>query len=58
MVLSRLGLHQEELKEWNECLLMLGESDVDEHGNVHMEDQDSEFSGKDGEDREINVNLH
>jgi hypothetical protein len=37
---------------------MLGESDVDEHGNVHMEDQYSDFSEKDGEDREINVSQH
>lgn len=45
----------EEVKEWNECLLMLGESDVDEQGNVHMEDQDAEFLEKDAEDREINI---
>lgn len=46
----------EEVKEWDECLVMLGDGDVDEQGNVHMsDDQDAEFLEKDGEDREINV---
>ncbi|KAF6158942.1 hypothetical protein GIB67_023925 [Kingdonia uniflora] len=46
----------EELKEWDQCLLMLGEAKIDEHGNIlnlkncHVMDLD-----KDGEDHEINI---
>ncbi|KAF6160032.1 hypothetical protein GIB67_033116 [Kingdonia uniflora] len=45
-----------ELKEWDQCLLMLGEAKIDEHGNIlnlkdcHVMDLD-----KDGEDHEINI---
>ncbi|KAG0597202.1 hypothetical protein M758_UG320200 [Ceratodon purpureus] len=46
----------EEVKEWDECLLMLGESEVDEEGNVLMlDDQDTELLDKDAEEREINI---
>ena len=49
---------QEEVKEWDECLLMLGESEVDEEGNVLMlDDQDTELLDKDAEEREINVSI-
>ncbi|KAJ8755562.1 hypothetical protein K2173_022141 [Erythroxylum novogranatense] len=46
----------EELKEWDECLSMLGESKVDEHGNVYdTKDYNDMYLDKDGEDREINI---
>eukprot|EP00249_Psilotum_nudum_P014975 c25100_g1_i1 orf=111-1745(+) len=46
----------EEVKEWDECLAMLGDFDVDEHGNVQMaEDQDAEYLEKDTDEREINI---
>lgn len=49
---------QEEVKEWDECLLMLGDSEVDEEGNVLMiDDQDTELLDKDAEEREINVSI-
>ena len=47
---------QEELKEWDQCLLMLGEAKVDEHGNISdTKDCNVMYMDKDGEDREINV---
>ncbi|KAL6961883.1 Cell division cycle protein 16, partial [Sarracenia purpurea var. burkii] len=47
----------EELKEWDQCLLMLGDAKVDEHGNANiMKDCSVMYLDKDGEDREINVN--
>ncbi|KAG5522695.1 hypothetical protein RHGRI_034737 [Rhododendron griersonianum] len=47
---------QEELKEWDQCLLMLGDAKVDEHGNVNItKDCSVMYLDKDGEDREINV---
>ncbi|XAR68265.1 hypothetical protein NMG60_11003338 [Bertholletia excelsa] len=46
----------EELKEWDQCLLMLGDAKVDEHGNVSdMKDCNVMYLDKDGEDREINI---
>ncbi|XP_052179246.1 anaphase-promoting complex subunit 6 [Diospyros lotus] len=46
----------EELKEWDQCLLMLGDAKVDEHGNVHdTKDSNVVYLDKDGEDREINI---
>lgn len=48
--------YQEELKEWDQCLSMLGEARVDEYGNVYDPKDDSlMYLQKDGEDREINV---
>lgn len=47
---------QEELKEWDQCLLMLGDEKFDEHGNVYdAKDNSAMYLDKDGEDREINV---
>lgn len=49
---------QEELKEWDQCLLMLGDAKVDEHGNITDTNYyNSMYLDKDGEDREINVSL-
>ncbi|KAJ7948759.1 anaphase-promoting complex subunit 6 [Quillaja saponaria] len=46
----------EELKEWDQCLLMLGDAKVDEHGNVYdTKDSNVMYLDKDGEDREINI---
>ncbi|KDP30666.1 hypothetical protein JCGZ_16222 [Jatropha curcas] len=46
----------EELKEWDQCLLMLGDAKVDEHGNVYdTKDCNVMYLDKDGEDREINI---
>ncbi|KAL6543324.1 Cell division cycle protein 16 [Orobanche hederae] len=46
----------EELKEWDQCLLMLGDAKVDEHGNItDTNDYNSMYLDKDGEDREINI---
>ncbi|KAH9554615.1 hypothetical protein CY35_08G072400 [Sphagnum magellanicum] len=46
----------EEVKEWDECLAMLGDGEVDEEGNVQMtDDQDTEFLDRDVEEREINI---
>ncbi|KAK9085697.1 hypothetical protein Sjap_026108 [Stephania japonica] len=46
----------EELKEWDQCLLMLGEAKVDEHGNVlDSKDCNAIYMDKDGEDCEINI---
>ncbi|CAL1408150.1 unnamed protein product [Linum trigynum] len=46
----------EELKEWDQCLLMLGGAKVDEDGNVYdMKDPSAMYLDKDGEDREINI---
>ncbi|XP_058100856.1 anaphase-promoting complex subunit 6 isoform X2 [Magnolia sinica] len=46
----------EELKEWHQCLSMLGEAKVDEHGNVHaLDDCNVMYLDKEGEDREINI---
>ncbi|THG05039.1 hypothetical protein TEA_027711 [Camellia sinensis var. sinensis] len=48
----------EELKEWDQCLLMLGDAKVDEHGNVNItKDGNVMYLDKDGEDHEINVNF-
>ncbi|XP_024922451.2 anaphase-promoting complex subunit 6 isoform X1 [Ziziphus jujuba] len=48
----------EELKEWDQCLLMLGDAKVDEHGNVSdTKDSNVMYLDKDGEDREINASL-
>ena len=49
---------QEELKEWDQCLLMLGDAKVDEHGNItDTRDLNIMYLDKDGEDREINVSC-
>lgn len=49
-------IHQEELKEWDQCLAMLGDAKVDEHGNVlDNKDYSGMYLDKDCEDREINV---
>ncbi|XP_020593045.1 anaphase-promoting complex subunit 6 [Phalaenopsis equestris] len=46
----------EELKEWHQCLTMLGDAKVDEHGNVNCpKDCSPMYLDKDGEDREINI---
>ncbi|XP_057958484.1 anaphase-promoting complex subunit 6 isoform X2 [Malania oleifera] len=46
----------EELKEWDQCLLMLGDAKVDEHGNVNdTKDSNVMYLDKDGEDREISI---
>ncbi|ESQ27246.1 hypothetical protein EUTSA_v10018370mg [Eutrema salsugineum] len=46
----------EELKEWDQCLLMLGDAKVDEDGNVYdAKDGNVIYFDKDGEDREINI---
>ncbi|XWS10892.1 hypothetical protein CRYUN_Cryun38cG0037200 [Craigia yunnanensis] len=46
----------EELKEWDQCLSMLGDEKFDEHGNVSdTKDNSAMYLDKDGEDREINI---
>lgn len=46
----------EELKEWDQCLQMLGDEKLDEHGNVYdIKDNSAMYLDKDGEDREINI---
>ncbi|CAL1392706.1 unnamed protein product [Linum trigynum] len=46
----------EELKEWDQCLLMLGSAKVDEDGNVYdMKGPSAMYFNKDGEDREISA---
>ncbi|KAL3503103.1 hypothetical protein ACH5RR_037552 [Cinchona calisaya] len=46
----------EELKEWDQCLLMLGDAKVDENGNItDTRDCNIMYLDKDGEDREINI---
>lgn len=46
----------EELKEWEQCLSMLGDAKVDEDGNVYdTKDSNVMYLDKDGEDREINI---
>ncbi|KAI3838973.1 hypothetical protein MKX03_031071 [Papaver bracteatum] len=46
----------EELKEWDQCLLMLGDAKVDEQGNVlDVKDFNVMYLDKEGEDREINI---
>ncbi|XP_031406421.1 anaphase-promoting complex subunit 6 isoform X2 [Punica granatum] len=46
----------EELKEWDQCLQMLGDAKVDEHGNVYdSKDVNVMYPDEDGEDREINI---
>lgn len=46
------------MKEWHQCLSMLGDAKVDEHGNVDdLKDCNIMYLDKDGEDREINVNC-
>ncbi|OIW08211.1 hypothetical protein TanjilG_15172 [Lupinus angustifolius] len=46
----------EELKEWDQCLSMLGEAKVDDNGNVSdTKDSNVMYLDKDSEDREINI---
>ncbi|URE36291.1 Tetratricopeptide repeat [Musa troglodytarum] len=46
----------EELKEWHQCLAMLGDAKVDEHGNVlSQNDGTAMYLDKDTEDHEINI---
>ncbi|XP_074311173.1 anaphase-promoting complex subunit 6 [Silene latifolia] len=46
----------EELKEWDQCLQLLGDAKVDEHGHVNdSKDGNAMYLDKDGEDREINI---
>ncbi|EPS72438.1 hypothetical protein M569_02320, partial [Genlisea aurea] len=46
----------EELKEWDKCLLMLGDAKVDEDGNItDAKDCSSLYLDKDSEEREINI---
>ncbi|KAJ6845057.1 anaphase-promoting complex subunit 6 [Iris pallida] len=46
----------EELKEWHQCLTMLGDAKVDDNGNVHdQKDCTAMHLDKDGEDHEINI---
>ena len=52
---SEVELH-EELKEWDQCLLMPGDEKFDEHGNVYgIKDNSAMYLDKDGEDHEINT---
>lgn len=56
--LTSIAYDQEELKEWDQCLLMLGDAKVDEHGNItYTRDCNIMYLDKDGEDREINVST-
>lgn len=49
---------KEELKEWHQCLTMLGDAKVDEHGNVNSpKDCSPMYLDKDGVDHEINVRF-
>lgn len=44
------------MKEWDQCLSMLGEAKVDDDGNISdTKDSNVMYLDKDGEDREINV---
>ncbi|KAK2985477.1 hypothetical protein RJ640_004328 [Escallonia rubra] len=46
----------EELKEWDQCLLMLGDAKVDEHGNVSdTKACNTMYLAKEGEDRDMNI---
>lgn len=46
------------MKEWDQCLLMLGDAKVDEDGIVYdAKDGNVIDFDKDGEDREINVSV-
>ncbi|BFG29017.1 hypothetical protein CerSpe_152910 [Prunus speciosa] len=46
----------EELKEWDQCILMLDDAKVDEHGNLNdTRDSNIMYLDKDGEDHEINI---
>ncbi|XP_023516531.1 anaphase-promoting complex subunit 6-like isoform X1 [Cucurbita pepo subsp. pepo] len=46
----------EELKEWDQCLAMLGDAKVNEHGYVlDNKDHSGMYLDKDCEDREINI---
>ena len=46
------------MKEWDQCLLMLGDAKVDEHGDVYdTKDCNVMYLDKDSEDREINVSF-
>ncbi|KAM0835883.1 hypothetical protein ACQ4PT_062656 [Festuca glaucescens] len=46
----------EELKEWHQCLMMLGDAKVDEHGNLLDQDGGSDiYFDKDAENHEINI---
>ncbi|CAL8150783.1 unnamed protein product [Prunus armeniaca] len=46
----------EELKEWDQCILMLDDAKVDEHGNLNdTKDSNIMYLDKDGEDHEINI---
>ncbi|KAK1321426.1 Anaphase-promoting complex subunit 6 [Acorus calamus] len=46
----------EELKEWHQCLVMLGDAKVDEAGNVDgLKGCEAMYLDKDGEDHEINI---
>ncbi|KAK3026495.1 hypothetical protein RJ639_041792, partial [Escallonia herrerae] len=46
----------EELKEWDQCLLMLGDAKVDEHGNVSdTKACNTMYLDKEGEDRDMNI---
>ncbi|CAN6558286.1 hypothetical protein ACFX2I_007791 [Malus domestica] len=46
----------EELKEWDQCILMLGDAKVDEQGNLYdTKDSNIMYLDKDGEDHEINI---
>ncbi|KAA3467764.1 anaphase-promoting complex subunit 6 isoform X1 [Gossypium australe] len=46
----------EELKEWDQCLFMLGDEKLDEHGDAYeTKDNSDMYLDKDGEDREMNI---
>lgn len=50
--------YQEELKDWHQCLNILGDANVDEHGNVYdRNDSNLMYLDKGGEDHEINVRF-
>uniref|UniRef100_A0A803MYY0 Anaphase-promoting complex subunit 6 n=1 Tax=Chenopodium quinoa TaxID=63459 RepID=A0A803MYY0_CHEQI len=48
----------EELKEWDQCLQMLGDAKLDEHGNVSdTKDRSVMYLDKDAQDHEINISA-
>ncbi|KAL2943636.1 Anaphase-promoting complex subunit 6 [Bienertia sinuspersici] len=49
---------QEELREWEQCLQMLGDAKVDDHGNVsNTKGGNVMYLDKDSHDREINISA-
>uniref|UniRef100_A0A803LVT7 Anaphase-promoting complex subunit 6 n=1 Tax=Chenopodium quinoa TaxID=63459 RepID=A0A803LVT7_CHEQI len=53
-----LNASHEELKEWDQCLQMLGDAKLDEHGNVSdTKDRSVMYLDKDAQDHEINISA-